>query len=156
MEPKWGVHCRERLLKENTHGRALVPANARSIPRIVGEQRVRMHWWCIRLPVLSSGSKRADGFREGEEGYWQRDRQDLLANSVALQWLDTENWDAEEVTARGRLDASLRDRRVLIIGAGSLGSAIAELLVRGGVRELVLLDRSVRTCQTPCASRPSG
>lgn len=110
------------------------------IPRIVGELPVRMHWWCIRLPVLSRGRERADGFRADDEGHWQRDRQELLANNVALRWLATENWDREEVSARGRLSESLRGQRILIIGVGSLGSAIAELLVRGGVRELVLLD----------------
>ncbi|MBT8470689.1 MAG: ThiF family adenylyltransferase, partial [Deltaproteobacteria bacterium] len=42
--------------------------------------------------------------------------------------------------ARGRLPSEVRTRSVAVIGAGALGSAVAELLARGGVTEILIVD----------------
>ena len=42
--------------------------------------------------------------------------------------------------ARGRLISSLADKPIAIIGCGSLGSTVAELLVRLGVHKVLLID----------------
>jgi tRNA A37 threonylcarbamoyladenosine dehydratase len=34
----------------------------------------------------------------------------------------------------------MTSKRVLLIGAGAIGSALGELLVRGGVRDLTVID----------------
>ncbi len=60
--------------------------------------------------------------------------------TAAITWLPTANWDDEDLTARGRLPAVLRERRICLLGAGALGAQVAELLVRGGVRDLVVID----------------
>lgn len=110
------------------------------IPERIGELPCRMHWAGILLPVLSNGTYTAKGFRPQEPGYWQRDRRLILADEAPLEWLAGENWDSDYLTTRGRMSPALTRRRVLIIGAGALGSAVAELLARGGVTDFVIAD----------------
>src|SRR6185295_3555561 len=113
------------------------------IPRRVLEPPERMHWLAVRLPVLSRGSTQTvDGFRGPEGGWEMRDRR-VVFQSSPLQWIGTENWAEDEISTRSRLSAELRSRSVLLIGAGALGSAVAELLVRGGVHKIIVMDQDI-------------
>jgi hypothetical protein len=60
-----------------------------------------------------------------------------------LPYAVTENWHPDRLLVRGRLARNASDRRVAIIGCGALGSALAELLVRMGVRSMLLVDGQV-------------
>ena len=51
-----------------------------------------------------------------------------------------ENWHPDQIGSRGRLPKSFTEARVLLIGAGALGSSVAEMLVRGGVSDLTVFD----------------
>jgi threonine dehydrogenase-like Zn-dependent dehydrogenase len=54
--------------------------------------------------------------------------------------MDSKNWHRDEVSMRGRLPEQLGSIAALLIGVGALGSVLAELLVRGGVHQLLILD----------------
>ena len=108
------------------------------MPARVGGSNVRAHWLCLRIPPLTS--RPVDGFRASDEGYWNRDRRRLFGEAVAINWVETQNWDQEEITGRGRMHQSVRSRSVLIIGGGALGSALAEILVRAGVQRVTIMD----------------
>ncbi len=111
------------------------------IPEFVGDKQVRMHWQSIEFPILRPGkSSIPKGFRDNESGCWQRDKTQIFRNSNSIGWLRTENWNSSEIRSRGQLANSILSERVLLIGAGAVGSVIAELLVRGGVKELTILD----------------
>lgn len=110
------------------------------IPNVVGGSSNRFHWQALRLPILSAGRQTPNGFRPNERGHWLRDQRQVLKADLLLDWVATENWEPEQLASRGRLAPLLTSRRVLLIGAGALGSAIAELLVRGGVTEGLILD----------------
>lgn len=110
------------------------------VPVRVGEDPVLMHWLALRLPALSSLSQPRKGFRPNEEGAWRRDQVEVLTPTRPLTWIPTQNWAPEEISTRGRAAPSLRDARIVLVGAGALGSAIAELLVREGVSALAVLD----------------
>lgn len=110
------------------------------IPDRVGNPPCQMHWQAIQLPVLSHGAKTVKGFRPNEQGYWRRDRTDILRDEKFLNWLGSENWHVEQITTRGSFTQRLRSKRVLMIGAGAVGSVIAELLVRAGVQNLMITD----------------
>jgi ThiF family len=111
------------------------------IPEHVEGPSRRMHWVGVWLPTLSSGSLTARGFRPSEEGYRRRDRREILNDEAPIEWLSSSNWDEADILSRGCLPDSLRTRRVCLLGAGALGSHIAELLVRGGVRQVVVVDQ---------------
>jgi len=52
----------------------------------------------------------------------------------------SENWSSDQVSVRGRVSDLLASKKVLMIGVGAVGSVVAELLVRAGVRQMVLMD----------------
>ena len=109
------------------------------IPATVGGESKQMHWLATELPVLTSVAP--NGFRpDSEKGLWQQDRNRAFQDSQPIVWLPTENWSTDELASRGRLPDTLARCRVALIGAGALGSAIGELLVRGGVSEIVVCD----------------
>lgn len=113
------------------------------IPERTGGPSYRMHWAGVRLPVLSFGTATVNGFRPNEVGYRHRDRREILSDDMAIEWLPSSNWADGDITARGQLPTTLRERPICLIGAGALGSYVAELLVRGGVRRLVVVDQDV-------------
>ena len=108
------------------------------IPDRVGSKDVQVHWLALLLPPLTSMPM--PGFRSTEDGLWRADRRKLFHDTVRLDWVKTENWHHNEITGRGRVDSAISSRSFLIIGAGAVGSALAELLVRSGVRQLTVMD----------------
>ncbi|HSH80373.1 MAG TPA: ThiF family adenylyltransferase [Herpetosiphonaceae bacterium] len=112
------------------------------IPAVVGAAPVQMHWQPVLLPVLSCGNATHRGFRPNELGYWFNDRRTLLQDAT-VDWATGENWDAAELATRGRLPQSVVTKTVAIIGVGALGSVIAELLMRAGVHNLILIDGDI-------------
>ena len=110
------------------------------IPAVIGGPAVRMHWVSLRLPKLTKTGARIKGFRNKGQGLWSYDRTRLFPPDSAIVWESTENADDSELTSRGSLNPAWRAARVLLVGCGALGSAVAELLSRGGVRDLVLCD----------------
>jgi hypothetical protein len=110
------------------------------IPLKQGEPPVEVHWQGLRLPALREGGPAPDGFRPNELGHWMRDRREAFGEAHEIDYVTTENWHPDRLLARGRIETPLRSARVAILGCGALGSAIAEILVRGGVHRLVLVD----------------
>jgi hypothetical protein len=110
------------------------------VPSRIGETPSLMHWQTLMLPVLSAGKLVARGFRPNENGYWHRDRYEVLRSAEALEWIGSENWHPDQISSRGRLSMEVVSKKILLIGAGAVGSAVAELLVRAGVQDLIILD----------------
>lgn len=106
------------------------------IPEVVGGSLVQFQWQALLLPSLERDTP---GFRKNETGWRETDRRTLASNKT-IHWLRSENWSPVNSHARGRFAPDLTERTVLLIGAGALGSAVAELLVRGGLKRLVVSD----------------
>jgi hypothetical protein len=105
-----------------------------------------MWWQPIELPQLYGRGRSIPGnsaFRGNERGYWEADRSGPLADESKIKWWEGQNWHADQLGTRGHLDADLTSQMTLIIGAGALGSTIAELLVRGGMQHIALIDGDV-------------
>lgn len=113
------------------------------IPRRYGEEPSEIHWQAVRIPKLRAGGKPPNGFRANELGWWRRDKIEVFADQKPIAYMSTENWHPDRLQARGRFSQPLRDRRVAIVGCGTLGSVVAELLARGGVNDLLLIDHDV-------------
>lgn len=96
----------------------LVPKRIRQIPN-------QIHWQALYLPVLKKP--------ESLLGYL-----DVIHSHV--DWQKSENWHPNEIFNRGMYPMNIIDSKILIIGGGALGSMAAEMLVRGGVKEIVLVD----------------
>ncbi|MFP3939769.1 MAG: ThiF family adenylyltransferase [Thermoanaerobaculia bacterium] len=57
-----------------------------------------------------------------------------------MRWGAAESWAGREIGSRGYLPHQLQAQNTILLGAGALGSALAELLVRAGLRNLTILD----------------
>jgi hypothetical protein len=110
------------------------------IPVKVGDAPCQMHWQAMLVPVLSHGSKTANGFRPNEVGYWYRDHTEILNGNTQLEWTPSENWHEAQISTRGRMPEVLASKESLVLGAGAVGTVIAELLVRAGVKRLIIMD----------------
>jgi len=108
------------------------------VPERFGGATANTYWQALALPPIAHG--RMPGFRDAEPSHWTYDQSMLIPDSRQIAWVNSENWDVEQVSTRGRLSRQLTSRRVLLIGAGAIGAVLAELLVRGGVREIVVID----------------
>jgi molybdopterin/thiamine biosynthesis adenylyltransferase len=109
------------------------------VPRHVGDPICRIHWQPLSLDGLPARGE--NGFRNNKkESLWKGDRALSLGDSRKLTWLRGRNWAPGELATRGQLCPQLRDRKVVVIGAGAVGSAVSELLVRGGLTEVTLVD----------------
>jgi hypothetical protein len=100
---------------------------------------VEIHWQAVEIFAFERG-KPANGFRANEAGWWQRDRATKFRGSDLVIYANTENWHPDRLQARGRVASELTAKKVAIIGCGALGSSLAELLVRGGVHRMLLVD----------------
>lgn len=130
------------------------------IPEHIGELPREMMWQAVELPILScgqytnrgfhSGKKRsvpcmrgaAKGCRPGETGWWMNDKATIFLDSMELSWVHSENWSARTIKGRGKLADKMAKLHIAIIGLGSLGSSIAELLTRAGASHLTCIDGS--------------
>ncbi len=111
------------------------------IPSVVGGSNTRLHWQPALVGGLATDS--VPGFRSSETSSWKHDLQIVLADGRKVAWLSAGNWAADQLATRGQLSARLRCRKVLLVGAGALGSAVAELLVRGGVFDVSVVDGDI-------------
>ena len=59
---------------------------------------------------------------------------------MRVDWIDSVNCSREQMHSRGALCDELVDSRIAIIGVGSLGSLVADCLVRGGATDLCVFD----------------
>jgi proteasome lid subunit RPN8/RPN11 len=85
--------------------------------------------------------------------YIRSNNEDTASKDEVIKWLARSDltWcyvmeDRPEVVHRrdgGALTANLTDKRVLLLGTGALGSAIAESVVRAGAAKLHLVDRTM-------------
>jgi len=110
------------------------------IPLLYGEKPREIYWHAAMLPPLRSTKKPPKGFRPTEGNFWMRDRRQAFLDQKELVYLKTENWHPSRMQARGRFTPQMCQSKVGLIGCGALGSIVGELLVRGGIEDIILID----------------
>jgi ThiF family/Prokaryotic E2 family A len=111
------------------------------IPETVSGPHIQLHWFFIQLPVLRARGEKKKQHRYPKAVFWERNHS--LNLSGPIDWLASENWSPETLGSRGQLPEQLTAGGVLLLGAGALGATLAELLVRGGVHKLAIVDGDV-------------
>ncbi len=113
------------------------------IPEYVGAEPVQMAWKAARLPQPVSRKMRGvAGFRTGPSQLRSQVQLTVSGNNP-INWQPTENWETQILNARGAFDQALGETRMLVIGAGAVGSKVAETLARGGCESLTIADADV-------------
>jgi hypothetical protein len=110
------------------------------VPARIGEEPAEYFWQALRLPSFTKPGKELRGFRNTEKNRQLLDRLRHFRTDAPLTWVHSENWHPATRAVRGRYSQALVGGQVLLIGAGALGSIVAELLVRGGVEQVVVCD----------------
>jgi len=105
----------------------------------VGEKSQRIQWLALRLTGISGRLATRNGFRPTERNRSAWDREQLFSQTP-IKWVRAQNWASDQLRTRGEAGNDIRSKKILIIGAGSLGSVIAENLMRIGVVSLGILD----------------
>lgn len=104
------------------------------VPERIGGPAVQIHWQPICLPF----KRRLKGFRPGQE-VEEIARRGFNKNKT-IDWMESQNSDINTISARGRHSKLLSEANILLIGAGAVGSVLAECLVRGCCKNLVIVD----------------
>jgi hypothetical protein len=106
------------------------------IPHKVGESPAHYHWQALRVAVPLSQRVKPKAREAIVKNH--------LRSSSPLRWLaKSENWHPNALQNRGQLSPALVEAKVVMLGAGALGSNLAEQLVRMGLRHLTLVDEDV-------------
>lgn len=111
-------------------------------PNFGGEPEI-IFWQALYLPVVSYGNNTARGFRTNQQGWWLRDKNEILNRKLKLEWIISENWNQREISQRGKMNDSLLRKRILLVGAGCIGASVAEIFVRSGVYNLTIVDSDI-------------
>ncbi|WP_230470007.1 HesA/MoeB/ThiF family protein [Lujinxingia vulgaris] len=99
-----------------------------------------IHWQSILPPPIPQNGKMPKRSRGNYRGRSARIQRNIFIGSRHLSYLNTENWHPDRLQARGKLPRTLRKLPIAIIGAGALGSAVAELLIRAGSLDILIVD----------------
>ncbi len=109
------------------------------IPAAIGDEPSRYHWIALEGVGFSDRNTKKDGFRAIEKTWQLMDRSRASSTST-LNWIRTVNWEPKEIRTRTGFDTDPPLRRVLLLGAGALGSAVSENLVRMGMTDMGISD----------------
>ncbi|MBY5439052.1 thiamine biosynthesis protein ThiF [Rhizobium leguminosarum] len=112
------------------------------LAELIGEAPAKYHWIGVGAVELSDRKAKKNGFRAIEQTRRFLDRARPTANSP-LTWLRTVNWEPDQIRTRSGFGTGMVSERVLIIGAGSLGGAVSENLVRMGMTRMGILDHDI-------------
>lgn len=105
------------------------------IPEMWGGAPGEVHWRAMITPEIPK-----KGYRPNALSRSKAMQRQLFGGERKLCYLKTSNWHPDRLQARGRFTSELRSKKIALIGAGALGSAIAELLARGGISEMLIID----------------
>ncbi|KQM79642.1 ThiF family adenylyltransferase [Xylophilus sp. Leaf220] len=108
----------------------------------IGDTPDRLHWLAIHTVPLCSRKTPREGFRTTEDNHLRWDRE-LASSTKSLVWQRTSNWASDQMRMRGEAEDMVRRKKVLLIGCGTLGAAVAENLLRMGVTNMGLMDSDV-------------
>ena len=109
------------------------------IPETIGGPPCQFHWLACELPILTSPFSKG-GFGNDPIKLWSRDREMFFPSNGSIRWIKTANWDKDQIQTRGRFPQPFIAKKMVVVGVGAVGSVLAELLVRGGVTDLILVD----------------
>ncbi|WP_170971435.1 ThiF family adenylyltransferase [Mesorhizobium sp. GR13] len=109
------------------------------IAEICGGEPERMHWLAIGNLKTARRKDVRRGFSDlpGARKEWDRAS---AFEKRPLSFIASSNWAPDQLRRRGEAEREVRGKSVLLLGAGSLGSAVAQNLLRLGVTRMGIVD----------------
>ena len=116
------------------------------IPKKVGAPFTEIHWQPLLFENLNGFRKQKQnpplkGPARKPRQIWQRLKENgCFSPSQQLPWGTVENVARDRIYARGAYPSKAQETPIVVFGCGALGSSVAELLARGGVHQMNLVD----------------
>lgn len=111
------------------------------VPENIGSAVNRIHWASVELPVIHTKKKAKErNHRPNEANYLRLDNQFVRHPKKSVFWVPSRNWSEDQIRRRGHFSEDFSSKRICLIGAGAVGSALAEQLVRGGANVSSVVD----------------
>ncbi|MPS63848.1 ThiF family adenylyltransferase [Chryseobacterium sp.] len=109
------------------------------VAKKIGEKPSLIHWFGFNFPKLPV----VNGFRPDCPELINTQIKIASQNNKNIKWICTENWNTKQLNSRGRLKQDISELKILLIGAGSVGSVFIQALVRLGVLNVEVLDMDI-------------
>jgi len=106
--------------------------------KIPNDETYEEHWDIIRISKKNIPIDSIKIHKSEQNNAKKRFEHSLKQNKI--NWGTTENIDYKRFFGRGKLDSKITNSNILIIGCGAIGSSLSEILVRGGARNIILMD----------------
>ncbi|ALS78774.1 hypothetical protein AUO94_08945 [Planococcus kocurii] len=106
----------------------------------LNEEYTEIFWKGIEIPLLIDNSLNPKTAKLDINSSNKNEKKVTINSRSKVRWMHSFNWSKNAVMSRGMLPKTISDSRILLIGAGALGSSVGELLVRAGVEKLGIVD----------------
>lgn len=106
----------------------------------LNENYSEIFWKGIEIPLLMDTSLNPKTAKLNISSSIKSENKVTINGQSKVRWMHSFNWSKSAVMSRGMLPETISNSRILLIGAGALGSSIGELLVRAGVEKLGIVD----------------
>lgn len=103
-----------------------------------------IHW---ELIILKGGELPIKGIKNQNKKWIT-----TLIENKNIVWGSTQNISYEYFFGRGKLENPLTDGKVLLIGIGAVGSIVANTLIRGGCKDVCIIDFDTKYPENICRS----
>jgi len=110
------------------------------VPREWEGEYDRYHWQALKIPALHPATKPVPGFRPDRRRAWHHNLTQVFKDGERIGWIQSQNWAADELGSRGVIGPDVTSKQICLLGAGAVGSVVAELLVRAGCHRLTIFD----------------
>ncbi|WEK35962.1 MAG: ThiF family adenylyltransferase [Candidatus Pseudobacter hemicellulosilyticus] len=125
----------QSFLKKNASKEFDVVALGFPISLTAGQPAVQIKWLFAQLPTI----RLKNGFRNNESKNLQKARM-WFGKDVKIAWTFSENWNKLQISSRGLLHEVLQQANLLLVGAGAVGSLMADILARLGCENITIVD----------------
>lgn len=111
------------------------------IPSIVGGPATEIHWQPVLVPTKDMTRRAYRGRGKRDEGLlWRVATETIFTAKQLITYGQSTNVAAERQYARGPAPTFIGKQAIALVGAGAIGSVVAEMLARAGVSPLSLFD----------------
>lgn len=124
-----------RIYTNNYKSRPTILLLGFPIPQAKGAQNIQIFW----QPLLLTPFTISKGFASMKEAARAATKK-IFHKTSPINWVRSFNGHLEAINSRGHFSSTMTKLKILQIGGGALGSAIAEYLVRGGCKNLTIMD----------------
>lgn len=112
------------------------------IPEKVGTPFTEIHWQPLLFQNLNGfrSQKQKPRLKKPRQIWKKLKENGCFSSSQQLPWGKVENVARDRLYARGAYPSKVQTTPIAVFGCGALGGSIAELLARGGVHQMTLVD----------------